>query len=61
MHKLHTTVFKFIRDTKDKAKNIICLEHALICNELFVVVYDVFSTLKSTKFISFHIDIASYV
>lgn len=54
---LHTTVFKFIRVTKDKAKNVICLKHGLI----FVEVYGVFSTLKSTKFISVHIDITSYV
>lgn len=32
MPKLHTRIFKFIRDTKDKAQNVICLEHALICN-----------------------------
>lgn len=57
MPQLHKTVFKFIRVTKDKAKNVICLKHGLI----FVAVYGVFSTLKSTKFISVHIDITSYV
>lgn len=57
MPQLHTTVFKFIRVTKDKAKNVICLKHGLI----FVEVYGVLSTLKSTKFISVHIDITSYV
>lgn len=59
MPQLHTTVFKFIRVTKDKAKNVICLKHGLF----FVEVYGVFSTLKSTtcKFISVHIDITSYV
>lgn len=60
MPQLHTTVFKFIRVTKDKAKYVICLKHGLI----FVEVYGVFSTLKSTiknKFISVHIDITSYV
>lgn len=56
MPQLHTTVFKFIRVTKDKAKNVICLKHGLIFE-----VYGVFSTLKSTKFISVHIDITSYV
>lgn len=57
MPQLHTTVFKFIRVTKDNAKNVICLKHGLI----FVEVYGVFSTLKSTKFTSVHIDITSYV
>lgn len=57
MPQLHTTVFKFIRVTKDKAENVFCLKHGLI----FVEVYGVFSTLKSTKFISVHIDITSYV
>lgn len=52
MPQLHTTVFKFIRVTKDKAKNVICLKHGLIFVEVYMVCLVHSKVLSLYQFIS---------